>query len=66
MGRGLIYTTDFVRMTERERALKAVEKIHKSFEEKMELVKQGKLKLIKTPISKGFTIKFVPTNEESN
>ena len=66
MGRGLIYTNDYVRMAEREKALKAVEKVHKAFDEKLKLVAEGKLKIIKTPISKGFTIKFVPANEEVN
>jgi hypothetical protein len=45
-------------MTEREKALKQVEKTHKLLAEKQKLVAAGLARWVKIPISKGFKLHF--------
>lgn len=56
MATGYTYQRDFVRLTERELALKTVEKSHKLIAEKQKLVDEGKARWVKKPISKGFIL----------
>ena len=58
MATGYTYQRDFVRVTEREQALKTVEKSHKLIAEKQKLVDEGKARWVKKPISKGFILHF--------
>ena len=58
MPRGLAYSSDYIRKTEREKALKQVEKTHKLLKEKQKLVDAGLARWVKIPISKGFKLHF--------
>jgi hypothetical protein len=58
MSRGATYSHDYIRMTEREKALKQVEKTHKLLAEKQKLVDAGLARWVKIPISKGFKLHF--------
>ena len=58
MATGYTYQRDFVRVNEREQALKTVEKSHKLIAEKQKLVDEGKARWVKKPISKGFILHF--------
>ena len=56
MAKGYTYQTDFVRVTERERALEGVEKSHRLIAEKQKLVDAGKARWVKIPIPKGYKL----------
>lgn len=56
MATGYTYQKDFIRLTQRELALKTVEKSHKLIAEKQKLVDEGKARWVKKPISKGFIL----------
>lgn len=56
MATGYTYQRDFIRLTQRELALKSVEKSHKLIAEKQKLVDEGKARWVKKPISKGFIL----------
>lgn len=56
MATGYTYQRDFIRLTQRELALKSVEKSHKLLAEKQKLVDEGKARWVKKPISKGFIL----------
>lgn len=56
MATGYTYQRDFIRLTQRELALKNVEKSHKLIAEKQKLVDEGKARWVKKPISKGFIL----------
>jgi hypothetical protein len=56
MATGYTYQRDFVRLTEREQALKTVEKSHQLIAEKQKLVDEGKARWVKKPISKGYIL----------
>jgi hypothetical protein len=58
MPRGATYCSEYIRVTEREKALKTVEKSHKLLEEKQKLVAAGLARWVKIPISKGFKLHF--------
>ena len=58
MSRGVIYSHDYIRMTEREKAIKQVEATHKLLAEKQKLVDEGKARWVKIPIPKGFKLHF--------
>lgn len=58
MSRGATYSHDYIRMTEREKALKQVEITHKLLAEKQKLVDEGKARWVKIPIPKGFKLHF--------
>lgn len=56
MATGYTYQRDFIRLTQRELAVKSVEKSHKLLAEKQKLVDEGKARWVKKPISKGFIL----------
>lgn len=56
MATGYTYQRDFIRLTQRELALKSVEKSHKLIAEKQKLVDEGRARWVKKPISKGFIL----------
>lgn len=56
MATGYTYQRDYVRLTEREQALKTVEKSHKLIAEKQKLVDEGKARWVKIPIPKGYKL----------
>jgi uncharacterized beta-barrel protein YwiB (DUF1934 family) len=58
MPRGQLYEHEYIRVTEREKALKTVATAHKLIEDKMKLVREGKLRMVKIPINRGFKITF--------
>lgn len=58
MGAGLIYTTEYIRKTEREKALKGAEKTRAMLAEKQRLVDAGKARWIKEPILNGYKLHF--------
>lgn len=58
MSRGIIYSNEFIRLTERERALQQVAKNRAIFAEKQKLVDEGKARWVKIPITKGFKLHF--------
>lgn len=58
MATGYTYQRDFIRLTQRELALKSVEKSHKLLAEKQKLVDAGLARWVKIPISKGFKLHF--------
>lgn len=58
MATGYTYQRDFIRLTQRELALKSVEKSHKLIAEKQKLIDEGKARWVKKPISKGFILHF--------
>jgi hypothetical protein len=58
MSRGTIYSNEFIRLTERERALQQVAKNRAMFAEKQKLVDEGKARWVKIPITKGFKLHF--------
>lgn len=58
MAKGDVYTYGYQRVTEREKAIETVKKSHKLIEDKMKLVKEGKARLVKIPITNGFKLHF--------
>jgi hypothetical protein len=56
MATGYTYQRDYVRLTERERALESVKKSHKLIAEKQKLVDEGKARWVKIPIPKGYKL----------
>lgn len=58
MATGYTYQREFVRITEREKALKTVEKSHQLLAEKQKLVNEGKARWVKIPVLKGFKLHF--------
>lgn len=58
MARGDNFTSEYIRKTEREKALITVKKAHKLLAEKQKLVDAGLAKWVKIPITKGFKLHF--------
>lgn len=58
MARGTIYQRDYIRLTEREKALMLVQKYHMLLAEKQKLVDEGKARWVKIPIHRGFKLHF--------
>lgn len=58
MARGDNFTSEYIRKTEREKALRTVEKAHKLLSEKQKLIDAGLAKWVKIPITKGFKLHF--------
>lgn len=56
MATGYTYQRDYVRLTERERALESVKKSHMLIAEKQKLVDEGKARWVKIPIPKGYKL----------
>lgn len=52
------YTAEYIRKTEREKALEGQRKAHKMLAEKDKLVKAGKARWVKIPIVNGFILHF--------
>jgi hypothetical protein len=50
-------------LRDREGALKRAAEGHKKYRELLERVKRGEMKMVKTPILNGFTIKFIEIQE---
>lgn len=59
MARGNVnYNFEIIRKDEREKALETVKKGHKQILDKMELVRQGKMRMVKVPVVNGFKLHF--------
>jgi hypothetical protein len=56
--KGETYVYEFIRIREREKALKALAAARKLQVERQALVDAGKARWVKEPISKGYKLKF--------